>query len=104
MMAGVAGIAAMLQLIPLIHVGESIASRLRLSLYSSILFQEIGWFDQTDTGTLASHLSEDCLKVKDAYGEKLGQSLQALAQSVGLIFFFLFFLCFFFSILIFSFN
>ena len=86
-MAGIAGISACLQLIPLIHVGESVSTRLRLSLYGSILFQEIGWFDQTDTGTLASHLSEDCLKVKDAYGEKLGQSLQAIAQAVGFSFF-----------------
>ena len=46
--------------------GERIVARLRNQLYSSILKQEIGFFDETKTGELVSRLSSDTTLVQQA--------------------------------------
>lgn len=41
--------------------GERIVAKLRKDLYSSLIVQEIGFFDETKTGELLNRLSSDCV-------------------------------------------
>eukprot|EP00929_Paragymnodinium_shiwhaense_P030710 TRINITY_DN17358_c0_g1_i1.p1 TRINITY_DN17358_c0_g1~~TRINITY_DN17358_c0_g1_i1.p1 ORF type:complete len:663 (-),score=138.46 TRINITY_DN17358_c0_g1_i1:364-2352(-) len=46
------------------HAGERVVARLRCTLYSSILSQEIGFFDGCKTGELVSRLGSDTVLVQ----------------------------------------
>ncbi|XP_075687086.1 ATP-binding cassette sub-family B member 10, mitochondrial [Rhinoderma darwinii] len=70
--------------------GQRIVRRLRSSLYSSVLRQEIGFFDQTRTGELINRLSSDTVLIGRSVTENLSDGLRALAQAsvgVGMMFF-----------------
>lgn len=62
--------------------GTRVVSRLRLALFGAMLRQDIGFFDATSTGELASRLSGDAAKVSDVVSFNLNiiarQTLQAL--------------------------
>ncbi|XP_075234185.1 multidrug resistance protein homolog 49-like isoform X2 [Lycorma delicatula] len=61
--------------------GTRLTNRLRITLFSVILKQEISWFDDDQNGVsvLTTRLSADTNTVQDATGSKLG----ALMQAVG---------------------
>ncbi|XP_040297722.1 ATP-binding cassette sub-family B member 10, mitochondrial [Bufo bufo] len=70
--------------------GQRIVRRLRSSLFSSLLRQEVGFFDQTRTGELINRLSSDTLLIGRSVTENLSDGLRALAQAsvgVGMMFF-----------------
>ncbi|CAF0897005.1 unnamed protein product [Brachionus calyciflorus] len=59
---------------------------IRKSLFSSILKQEIGWFDTYKGGSLTNRLTEDINKIKEGFGDKFGNAIQFLSTSIaGLI-------------------
>lgn len=64
--------------------GQSIVNRLRTSLFSSILRQEVAFFDKTRTGELINRLSSDTALLGRSVTENLSDGLRAVAQaSVG---------------------
>nr|XP_033794770.1 ATP-binding cassette sub-family B member 10, mitochondrial isoform X1 [Geotrypetes seraphini] len=65
--------------------GQRIVQRLRTSLFSSVLKQEIGFFDKTPTGELINRLSSDTALLGRSVTENLSDGLRAVAQaSVGI--------------------
>ncbi|XP_056390783.1 ATP-binding cassette sub-family B member 10, mitochondrial isoform X4 [Hyla sarda] len=70
--------------------GQRIVRRLRSSLFSSLLRQEVGFFDKTRTGELINRLSSDTVLIGRSVTENLSDGLRALAQAsvgVGMMFF-----------------
>lgn len=64
--------------------GQSIVNRLRTSLFSSVLKQEVAFFDKTRTGELINRLSSDTALLGRSVTENLSDGLRAVAQaSVG---------------------
>ncbi|KAF6073049.1 ATP binding cassette subfamily B member 10 [Phyllostomus discolor] len=70
--------------------GQRIVNRLRTSLFSSILRQEVAFFDKTRTGELINRLSSDTALLGYSVTENLSDGLRAGAQAsvgVGMMFF-----------------
>ncbi|KAK7800046.1 hypothetical protein U0070_000927 [Myodes glareolus] len=70
--------------------GQSIVNRLRTSLFSSVLKQEVAFFDKTRTGELINRLSSDTALLGRSVTENLSDGLRAVAQAsvgVGMMFF-----------------
>ncbi|KAL4713463.1 hypothetical protein ACJJTC_010448 [Scirpophaga incertulas] len=64
--------------------GVRLTSRLRIATYSSMLKQEIGWFDDAANGigALCSRLAADAAAVQGATGTRIGALMQATATIV----------------------
>lgn len=56
---------------------------LRESLFSSILRQELGFFDATRTGELVNRLSADTALVGRSVTDNLSDGLRAVAQATA---------------------
>ncbi|KAM9018289.1 ATP-binding cassette sub-family B member 10, mitochondrial [Ara ararauna] len=70
--------------------GQRIVKRLRATMFSSILKQEIAFFDKTRTGELINRLSSDAALLGRSVTENLSDGLRAGAQvsvGVGMMFF-----------------
>ncbi|XP_058098927.1 ABC transporter B family member 13 isoform X3 [Magnolia sinica] len=74
-------------------MGEQITTRVRLSIFSAILRNEIGWFDldENNSGTLASMLAADATLVRSAIADRLSTIIQNISL-VATAFFIAFFL------------
>lgn len=65
--------------------GQRIVNRLRTSLFSSVLRQEVAFFDKTRTGELINRLSSDTALLGRSVTENLSDGLRAGAQaSIGI--------------------
>nr|UOU03320.1 ATP-binding cassette subfamily B1-2 [Brachionus rubens] len=59
---------------------------IRKALFSSILKQDMAWFDTYKDGSLTNRLTDDINKIKDGFGDKFGNAIQFLSTSIaGLI-------------------
>ncbi|XP_027030729.2 ATP-binding cassette sub-family B member 10, mitochondrial [Tachysurus fulvidraco] len=93
MLAGVflCGGAANAARVYLIQVsGEQIVRNLRESLFSSILRQEVAFFDKNRTGELINRLSSDTALVGNVLTDNMSDGLRAIAQAgagVGMMFY-----------------
>ncbi|GAM28104.1 hypothetical protein SAMD00019534_112800 [Acytostelium subglobosum LB1] len=58
--------------------GERQINRARVEYLSSILRQEIGWFDTNKANELASRINSDTILFQDAIGEKVGHFIHHL--------------------------
>uniref|UniRef100_G1K966 ATP-binding cassette sub-family B member 10, mitochondrial n=1 Tax=Anolis carolinensis TaxID=28377 RepID=G1K966_ANOCA len=70
--------------------GQRIVKRLRATMFSSLLKQEIAFFDKTRTGELINRLSSDTALLGRSVTENLSDGLRAGAQAsvaVGMMFF-----------------
>ncbi|KAF5901584.1 ATP-binding cassette sub-family B member 10, mitochondrial, partial [Clarias magur] len=84
MLAGIflCGGAANAARIYLIQVsGQKIVRNLRESLFSSVLSQEVGFFDKTRTGELINRLSSDTNLVGHALTDNVSDGLRSIAQA-----------------------
>lgn len=61
--------------------GQQIVRRLRGRLFSSILCQEVGFFDKTSTGELINRLSSDAVILGNSVTENLSDGLRAVGQA-----------------------
>lgn len=61
--------------------GEQIVRNLRESLFSSILRQEVGFFDKNRTGELINRLSSDTALVGNVLTDNMSDGLRAIAQA-----------------------
>lgn len=64
-------------------VGQKIVRNLRASVFSSILRQEVAFFDRTRTGELINRLSADTAVVGRSLTDNLSDGLRAVAQAVA---------------------
>ncbi|KAH0878680.1 hypothetical protein HID58_066074 [Brassica napus] len=62
-------------------MGERLTSRVRLSLFSAVLSNEVGWFDMEDnnTGSLTSILAADATLVRSSLADRLSTIVQNLS-------------------------
>ncbi|KAF7253604.1 ATP-binding cassette sub-family B member 10, mitochondrial [Varanus komodoensis] len=70
--------------------GQRIVKRLRATMFSSLMKQEIAFFDKTSTGELINRLSSDTVLLGRSVTENLSDGLRAGAQAsvaVGMMFF-----------------
>ncbi|OWF38381.1 ATP-binding cassette sub-family B member 10, mitochondrial [Mizuhopecten yessoensis] len=63
--------------------GNNIVRRLRSQLFSSIMRQEIGFFDKNKTGELINRLSTDSSLVGSSVTTNISDGLRSVAQAVG---------------------
>uniref|UniRef100_A0ACD5XRS8 Uncharacterized protein n=1 Tax=Avena sativa TaxID=4498 RepID=A0ACD5XRS8_AVESA len=64
--------------------GEKQATRIRSLYLSSVLRQDISFFDvEITTGKIVSRMTNDTVLVQDAIGEKVGKFLQLVASFIG---------------------
>jgi ABC-type multidrug transport system fused ATPase/permease subunit len=69
------------------YAKPKLTAYLKNKLYSSIIEQEIDFFDQTKTGILVSRLSEDVTYVTECYYDKLLQFAESMINVImGIIF------------------
>ncbi|EGC33591.1 ABC transporter B family protein [Dictyostelium purpureum] len=66
-------------------IGEKLTYRLRKDCFSSIMKQDIGWFDlqENSCGKLTSHLASDAALVQGMTSQRLGIVLQNLLTMLG---------------------
>ncbi|XP_054842907.1 ATP-binding cassette sub-family B member 10, mitochondrial isoform X1 [Eublepharis macularius] len=70
--------------------GQRIVNQLRATMFSSLLKQEVAFFDKTSTGELINRLSSDTALLGRSVTENLSDGLRAVAQAlvgVGMMFF-----------------
>ena len=65
-----------------IWAGGRFATRLRARLFEALLAQEIGFYDATKTGDVASRLTSDCQKVSDQVELNVNVFLRSFLQAV----------------------
>ncbi|KAL5780726.1 hypothetical protein ACOSQ2_011463 [Xanthoceras sorbifolium] len=65
-------------------MGEHLTTRVRLSMFSAILENEIGWFDldENNTGSLTSTLAADATLVRSALADRLSTIVQNVSLTV----------------------
>lgn len=67
-------------------VGEAIGGILRVRVFSSMVIQEVGWFDQQPLGRLGSILSDDISLVRSGLGDKIATYVSFMSQClIGVI-------------------
>lgn len=64
-------------------LGQKIVRNLRASIFSSILRQEVAFFDRTRTGELINRLSADTAVVGRSLTDNLSDGLRAVAQAAA---------------------
>lgn len=64
-----------------LFTGQQIVRNLRESLFSSIVRQEVGFFDKTRTGELINRLSSDTTIVGRSLTDNLSDGLRSIAQA-----------------------
>lgn len=62
------------------NIGENLAARLRTSLFSSLLKQDIEFFDRHKTGELIDRLTSDVQDFKSSFKLCVSQGLRAITQ------------------------
>ncbi|KAI7744062.1 hypothetical protein M8C21_006687 [Ambrosia artemisiifolia] len=65
-------------------MGERLTTRVRLSMFSAILTNEVGWFDmdENSTGSLMSKLAADATLVRSALADRLSTIVQNISLTV----------------------
>ncbi len=63
--------------------GERIVTRLRERLYTSLVFQEIGFFDSQKSGELLNRLASDTTVLQNTVSANVSIALRSLAMVVG---------------------
>ena len=89
LIAAAAGLGAGLRGSCFVIQGARLNSRLRQRLYSSLLSQEIGFFDIERSGDLSSRLSNDCSRCADGFSLQLNIMTRSIINAGGCFFFML---------------
>uniref|UniRef100_A0A8C3TK97 Mitochondrial potassium channel ATP-binding subunit n=1 Tax=Catharus ustulatus TaxID=91951 RepID=A0A8C3TK97_CATUS len=67
----------------LARVGEQVAGNMRKALFSTLLRQEVAFFDATRTGQLVARLTADIQDFKSSFKLAISQGLRSGTQTVG---------------------
>ncbi|XP_054713948.1 mitochondrial potassium channel ATP-binding subunit-like [Uloborus diversus] len=65
--------------------GERVARNMRRELFSSVIEQDIAFFDAHKTGEISSRLTNDVQEFKSCYKLCISQGLRSIAQTAGCI-------------------
>ncbi|KAG8183767.1 hypothetical protein JTE90_002404 [Oedothorax gibbosus] len=86
-MAVSAGISCFLQTFMFSLAGEKLTSRLRKMVFTTIISQDVSWFDdpKNGVGSLCTRLTSDASNVQGATGSRISTALQALSTLVASI-------------------
>uniref|UniRef100_A0A915EH34 ABC transmembrane type-1 domain-containing protein n=1 Tax=Ditylenchus dipsaci TaxID=166011 RepID=A0A915EH34_9BILA len=71
------------QVLCFLKSGENVIRRLRMALFSSILRQEIAWFDENSSGMMTSKMFDDLERVREGTGDKVALLLQSTVQFIS---------------------
>ncbi|XP_028630588.1 ATP-binding cassette sub-family B member 8, mitochondrial [Grammomys surdaster] len=80
---GVQGLLTFGYLVLLAHIGERMATDMRKALFSSLLRQDIAFFDAKKTGQLVSRLTTDVQEFKSSFKLVISQGLRSCTQVIG---------------------
>ncbi|XP_023420733.1 mitochondrial potassium channel ATP-binding subunit isoform X2 [Cavia porcellus] len=80
---GVQGLLTFGYLVLLSHIGERMAVDMRRALFSSLLRQDIAFFDAKRTGQLVSRLTTDVQEFKSSFKLVVSQGLRSCTQIAG---------------------
>eukprot|EP01135_Chromosphaera_perkinsii_P009648 Nk52_evm98s1810 gene=Nk52_evmTU98s1810 len=64
-------------------VGERMALRLRYSLYSSLIYQDISFFDTHNSGEIVTRITTDIQDFKSSFKQCVSQGLKSITQFIG---------------------
>nr|XP_042898476.1 ATP-dependent translocase ABCB1 isoform X2 [Parasteatoda tepidariorum] len=86
-MAICSGIASFLQTFMFSIAGEKLTGRLRVMVFTTIISQDMSWFDQpaNSVGSLCTRLTSDASSVQGATGSRISTALQALSTLIAAI-------------------
>ncbi|XP_043543498.1 mitochondrial potassium channel ATP-binding subunit isoform X1 [Chiloscyllium plagiosum] len=65
------------------RIGERVAANLRKELFSTLLRQDIAFFDATRTGQMVSRLTNDIQEFKSSFKLVISQGLKSVTQTIG---------------------
>ncbi|XP_048385665.1 mitochondrial potassium channel ATP-binding subunit [Stegostoma tigrinum] len=65
------------------RIGERVAASLRKELFSTLLRQDMAFFDATRTGQMVSRLTNDIQEFKSSFKLVISQGLKSLTQTIG---------------------
>lgn len=80
---GIQGLLTFGYLVLLSHIGERMAVDMRRALFSSLLRQDIAFFDAKKTGQLVSRLTTDVQEFKSSFKLVISQGLRSCTQVAG---------------------
>lgn len=80
---GIQGLLTFGYLALLSHIGERMAEDMRRALFSSLLRQDIAFFDAKKTGQLVSRLTTDVQEFKSSFKLVISQGLRSCTQVAG---------------------
>ncbi|XP_078320716.1 ATP-dependent translocase ABCB1 isoform X3 [Crassostrea virginica] len=67
------------QVVGWVTAAERQCHRIRISFFTNVMRQEIGWFDTHDSGELSTRLADDINKIHLGIGDKMGTFIQWMA-------------------------
>lgn len=70
-------------IILLSRVGERVAGNMRKALFTSLLHQDVAFFDAQKTGLLVNRLTSDVQEFKSAFKQVISQGLRNITQTFG---------------------
>ncbi|KAM3929286.1 mitochondrial potassium channel ATP-binding subunit-like [Leptodactylus fuscus] len=70
-------------IILLSQVGERVAGSMRKALFTSLLHQDVAFFDAQKTGLLVNRLTSDVQEFKSAFKQVISQGLRNITQTFG---------------------
>ncbi|CAH1163876.1 unnamed protein product [Phaedon cochleariae] len=70
-------------IVMLSNLGETIANKMRTDLFSSIMCQDIAFFDQQRTGEIINRLTTDIQDFKSSFKQTVSGGLRAATQIIG---------------------
>ncbi|XP_072536327.1 mitochondrial potassium channel ATP-binding subunit [Salminus brasiliensis] len=80
---GLQGLLTSGYIILLSRVGERVAADMRKTLFTSLLRQDIAFFDANKTGQLVNRLTADIQEFKSSFKLVISQGLRSITQTVG---------------------
>ncbi|KAI4875035.1 hypothetical protein NFI96_013000 [Prochilodus magdalenae] len=80
---GLQGLLTSGYIILLSRVGERVAADMRKTLFTSLLRQDVAFFDANKTGQLVNRLTADIQEFKSSFKLVISQGLRSITQTVG---------------------
>ncbi|KAK7945501.1 hypothetical protein WMY93_001229 [Mugilogobius chulae] len=82
-MYGLQGLLTSGYIVLLSRVGERVAADMRKTLFSSLIRQDVAFFDANKTGQLVNRLTADIQEFKSSFKLVISQGLRSVTQTVG---------------------
>jgi ABC-type multidrug transport system fused ATPase/permease subunit len=76
-------VASYFQVMCFVVAAQRQSARIRVAYFSALLRQEMGWYDEQETGALTARIGDDVAKIQEAIGDKVGNYLQFMSMFVA---------------------